>query len=205
MQPVRCYVSGEVDCKNEGRSTKQKQRGRNSVAAGQLWRSLSPIRLCESSQNLHYQSRWKCLISIPYNREQISLLYAILGYMPYFLMENEMLILTVQLAWVLPSAPYLVEKVLGEKFSGWPKSGLLWQICQYRCWYWWLLFFGMDFKDLNCGLPLIQLLPSPFQYQDTRQCIVMYPFLMFCGQASKADPWRQTHECLLAQKLHFWY
>lgn len=54
--------------------------------------------LSVNSQNLHYQHQWKCLISILYNREQISLLYAILGYMPYFLMENEMLILTVWLA-----------------------------------------------------------------------------------------------------------
>lgn len=61
-------------------------------------------------------------------------------------------------------------------------------------------FFGMDFKELNCRLP-----PPPFQYQDTRQCIVMYSFLTFCGQASKAGPWRQTHEYLLVQKLHFWY
>lgn len=68
------------------------------MAASQIWRSPSPILLCENSQNLHYQHQWKCLISILYNREQISLLYAILGYMPYFLMENEMLILTVWLA-----------------------------------------------------------------------------------------------------------
>lgn len=72
MQLVSCYVSGKVNCRNEGKCTKQSHRGRKNVAAHKLWRSPNTTQTYKVSSELNTTSVGKTTSFLYHGMENTS-------------------------------------------------------------------------------------------------------------------------------------